>query len=89
MQKKKQVKSSKDRTSQAKTRQVKQRQVKSNRDKPSPNRNGLRTIVPSHTVCDILYRDLTRNVETRRAMPEAQSTWTKRVGAMPKTKHNY
>ena len=31
----------------------------------------------------MLYRDLTPSVGTQRAMPEAQSTWTKRVGAEP------
>jgi len=34
----------------------------------------------------MLYWDLTQSVGTPRAMPEAQSTWTKRVGAEPKTK---
>ena len=33
--------------------------------------------------CDMLHRDLTLSVGTQRAMPEAQSTWTKRVGAEP------
>ena len=86
---KRQVKSSKDRRSQAETKQVKQRQVKSSRDKARQNRNGLHAIVPSHPVCDMLYRDLTWKVGTQRTMPESQSTWTKRVGAQPKTKHNY
>ena len=29
----------------------------------------------------MLYRDLTLSLGTQRAMPEAQSTWTKRAGA--------
>ena len=32
----------------------------------------------------MLYRDSTLSVGIQRAMPEAQSTWTKRVGAEPK-----
>ena len=31
----------------------------------------------------MLYRDLTLSVGTQRAMPEAQATWTNRVGAEP------
>ena len=48
--------------------------------------DGSHTFVPNHPFCDMLYRDLTRNVGTPRAMPEAQSTWTKRVGVEPNNK---
>ena len=47
--------------------------------------NGSCTIVPNHLFCDMLYRDLTLSVGTQKAMPEARLTWTKRVGAEPKT----
>ena len=38
---------------------------------------------------DMLYRDLTLSVGTQRAMPEAQSTWTKRVGAEPNQQNKH
>ena len=34
-------------------------------------------------------QDLTRKVGTPRAMPEAQSTWTKRVGAEPNQQNKH
>ena len=37
----------------------------------------------------MLYRDLTLSVGTQRAMPEAQSTWTKRVGAEPNQQNKH
>ena len=49
-------------------------QVKSSKDKTSQN--------------NVLYRDLTLSAVTQRAMPEAQSTWTKRVGPEPKKHTN-
>ena len=51
--------------------------------------NGSRTIVPNHLFSDMLYRDLTLSVGTQRAMPEAQSTWTKRVGAEPNQQNKH
>ena len=37
----------------------------------------------------MLYRDLTLSVVTQRAMPEAQSTWTKIVGAEPNPQNKH
>ena len=37
----------------------------------------------------MLYSDLTLSVGTQRAMPEAHSTWTKRVGAEPKQQNKH
>ena len=38
---------------------------------------------------DLLYRDLTLSVGTTRAMPEAQSTWTKGIGAEPNQQYKH
>ena len=38
---------------------------------------------------DLLYRDLTLSVGTQRAMPEAQSTWTKGIGAESNQQNEY
>ena len=51
--------------------------------------NGSHTIAPNHLFCDMLYKDLTLCVETQRAMPEAKSTWTKRVGAEPNQQNKH
>jgi len=37
----------------------------------------------------MLYRDLTLSVGTQSAMPETQSTWTKRVGADPNQRNKH
>ena len=37
----------------------------------------------------MLYRDLTLSVGTQRAMPEAKSTWTIKVGAEPNQQNKY
>ena len=89
-------KSSKKRTNQAKTQRFTHHHA-NNQTVCIPScrePNGLRTIaprtkqfgVPNHYFCDMLYMDLTLSMGTKRAMLEARSTWTKRVGAEPKTK---
>ena len=88
--KQRQVKSRTDKTCQAKASQVKTEQIKSNAPVCSPpcrEPNGLCTIVPkTKRFAHHCARDLTRNMETPRAMPEAQSTLNKKVGAEPNNK---
>ena len=61
--------------------------------------NGLHTITPRNKrfayhrakppVLQYVVRELTLSVGTQMAMPEAQSTWTKRVGAEPKQQNKH
>ena len=61
--------------------------------------NSLRTITPrtkrfvyhraKPPVLRYVVQELTLSMGTQRAMPEAQSTWTKRVGAEPKQQNKH